>query len=71
MVYNFYKDTTIKMLKKKDIVLAGIVAGMTGFFLEGMFDYTWYNYRVILIFWMVIAFGIVATKLEEKEEGKE
>jgi hypothetical protein len=24
-----------------------------------------------LIFWMVIAFGIVATKLEEKEEGKE
>ena len=71
MVYNFYKDTTIKMLKKKDILLAGIVAGMTGFFLEGMFDYTWYNYRVILIFWMVIAFGIVATKLEEKEEGKE
>lgn len=70
MVYNFYKDTTIKMLKKKDILLAGIVAGMTGFFLEGMFDYTWYNYRVILIFWMVIAFGIVATKLEEKE-GKE
>ncbi len=71
IVFYFYKDIIIKMIKKKNIVLAGIVAGMTGFFLEGMFDYTWYNYRVILIFWMVIAFGIVATKVLDNEEGKE
>ena len=71
IVYNFYKDTTISMLKKKNILLAGIIAGLTGFFLESMFDYTWYNYRVILIFWMVLSFGIVATKLTENEDGKE
>lgn len=71
VVYNFYKEATISMLKKKNIVLAGIVAGMTGFFLESMFDYTWYNYRVILIFWMVLAFGTVASKLGENESGKE
>ena len=59
------------MLKQKNIVLAGIVAGMTGFFLEGMFDYTWYNYRVILIFWMVLAFGMVASSFTEKEARKE
>ncbi len=71
VVYNFYKEATISMLKKKNILLAGILAGMTGFFLESMFDYTWYNYRVILIFWMVLAFGIVASKLGENESGKE
>lgn len=71
VVYNFYKEATISMLKKRNIVLAGIVAGMTGFFLESMFDYTWYNYRVILIFWMVLAFGTVASKLGENESGKE
>ena len=71
VVYNFYKEATISMLKKKNIILAGIVAGMTGFFLESMFDYTWYNYRVILIFWMVLAFGTVASKLGENESGKE
>ena len=71
VVYYFYKDTTISMLKQKNIVLAGIVAGMTGFFLEGMFDYTWYNYRVILIFWMVLAFGMVASSFTEKEARKE
>jgi undecaprenyl pyrophosphate phosphatase UppP len=71
IVYNFYKDTTISMLKKKNILLAGIIAGLTGFFLESMFDYTWYNYRVILIFWMVLSFGIAATKLKENEDGKE
>ena len=71
IVYNFYKDTAISMLKKKNILLAGIIAGLTGFFLESMFDYTWYNYRVILIFWMVLSFGIAATKLKENEDGKE
>lgn len=71
ILYNFYKETVVSMLRKKDIVLAGIIAGLTGFFLEGMFDYTWYNYRVLLIFWMVLAFGSVATKIREKEERKE
>lgn len=71
IVYNFYKDTIISMLKEKNIVLAGIIAGSLGFFLESMFDYTWYNYRVILIFWMVIALGTVATNLRENKNGKE
>lgn len=71
VVYNFYKEATISMLRKKNILLAGIIAGMTGFFLESMFDYTWYNYRVILIFWMVLALGSVASKLEENKDGKE
>ena len=68
IVYQFYKGAIIAMLKKKDILLASIVAGMTGFFLESLFDYTWYNYRVVLIFWMVLSLGVARSVMEEKIE---
>ena len=56
------------MSKRKNIVLAGIIPGMAGFLLQSMFDYTWYNYRVILIFWTVIALGSVMSEIDKKEE---
>lgn len=71
VIYNFYKETTISMLKEKNIVTAGIISGVAGFLLQSMFDHTWYNYRVVLIFWMIIAFGLVATKLQSQEEVTE
>lgn len=68
IIYNFYKEAAISMSKRKNIVLAGIISGMAGFLLESMFDYTWYNYRVILIFWTVIALGSVMSEIDKKEE---
>ncbi len=69
MMYEFFKEITIHQLKKKNIVVASLGAGMLGFLLESMFDYTWYNYRVLLIFWVYLALGMVGTKLERKEEN--
>ncbi len=71
IIYNFYKTTTISAVKKKNIILVGFIASMTGFLIEGMFDYTWYNYRVILIFWIVIALGMLGAKFNQVEERKE
>lgn len=65
VLYNFYKETTIGMLKEKNILTAGIVSGVSGFLLQSLFDNTWYNYRVVLIFWIVIALGLVSTKIKE------
>lgn len=39
---------------------AAVIAGLLGFLLQGMFDYVWYNYRVLLIFWAFIGFGLAA-----------
>lgn len=66
VIYNFYKETIIKMVKEKSILTAGIIAGMSGFLLQSLFDYTWYNYRVILIFWMILALGVASSKLKEE-----
>jgi O-antigen ligase len=68
IMYNFYKETVISICKKKDIVLVGIITGMIGFLIQSMTDHTWYNYRIILIFWMIIGFGISLAKLNQEEK---
>ena len=65
IIYNFFKETIIHYTKKKDFMTIASIAAMAGFLLQSATDYTWYNYRVLLIFWIVIAIGISTTKLEE------
>lgn len=51
--------------------LVAIASAVTGFLLQGMFDNCFYNYRVFMIFWTVIAFGSVGVNLahEARTEG--
>ena len=68
VLYNFYKETIISICKKKNILTSSLIAGVSGFMLQSMFDHTWYNYRVVLIFWIIIAFGLVSTKVSKSDE---
>ena len=68
IVYNFFKETIISLVKKKKILLVGIVSGMVGFLVQSMTDHTWYNYRVVLIFWMAMAFGVSYAKIIQEEK---
>lgn len=45
------------------ITCAAVLAGLLGLLLQGAFDYIWYNYRVFLLFWMVIGIGLAARRL--------
>ena len=42
---------------KLSVVPIGIAAALFGFLLQGIFDHALYNYRVFLMFWMVIGFA--------------
>ncbi len=44
-------------------------AGIAGFLLQSMFDYTFYNYRVMAIFVMYLAFGAVLKTLGKEIEN--
>ena len=44
------------------------MSGMLGFLLQSMTDHTWYNYRVVLIFWVIIGLTITASKINIKEK---
>ena len=66
IIYNYYKETLIEYKNnKKNYLNLAAISAMAGFLLQSATDYTWYNYRVVLIFWIVIAIGISNTKLKE------
>lgn len=56
------------------VVLVGIGAATVGFLVQGLFDNCFYNYRVFMVFWSVLALGIAASNIAKSEnhntEGK-
>lgn len=53
---------------EESLVALAIGSGVAGFLLQSMFDYTFYNYRMMAMFFMVLALGVSlkACKGEEK-----
>lgn len=49
------KKTVFKSLDRAMIV--AIASGIAAFLMQGMFDYVFYNYRVLLMFWIVLGLG--------------
>lgn len=54
-----FSETVIKMRKTSNTAKAVIAlgTGVLGFLLQGLTDYVWYNYKILMIFWIVIALG--------------
>ncbi len=70
-----YLGSGIQIAKEKlkdknvSIFLIAFVSGMTGFMVQSMFDNTWYNNRIVLIFWIFIALGCAARALVKEERS--
>lgn len=50
-------------------VMTALSAGICGFLLQGMFDNCFYNYRVMLVFWCVLAMGRACVYAAEQKRG--
>lgn len=48
--------------------LSAAIAGVGGFMVQSMTDYTFYNYRVALLFWVVLGLGAGFARLIQREE---
>ena len=51
-----------KMLKA---TITGLAAGMFGYLVQGMFDNVWYNYRIVFMFYIILALtscGVLLSK---------
>ena len=61
--------TKAQQVKDKDIAMLtlGISAGVIGFLVQGIFDHLFYNYRLILIFFLFIALGMGFTRVMNEE----
>ncbi len=61
----------IKKVKDKAIkvYLIAFVSGIFGFTVQSLFDNTWYNNRIVLIFWIFVALAVATKNLVGKEEN--
>lgn len=55
--------------KPSRIYLIAAVSAVSGFLLQGMTDYSFYNNRVTLFFWVIIGLGAALTRRSKMEEG--
>lgn len=47
-----------------------LLSGAVGFMVQAMTDYSFYNYRVMFLFWAYLALGIVCARRSTLEEGR-
>lgn len=63
----YYKTMLAGFYKTKDRFIStfmiAIASGMAGYLAQGMVENIWYNNRVLLTFWVMLAFGMLAKAL--------
>lgn len=57
--------------EEMSVLMTAMAAGVCGFLLQGMFDNCFYNYRVMLIFWCVLALGRACVYYAEERSAEE
>lgn len=67
MNLEYIKDT--KDTSGRLIVIAALCSVMASL-VFGLFDYTWYNYRIFFIFWTVIAIACACVRIGREEERR-
>ncbi len=53
------------------VAMVGIGSAVVGFLVQGLFDNCFYNYRVFMIFWSVIALGVAAASVAKSKAAEE
>ena len=54
------------------LIQIAFLSGVAGFMVQAMTDFSFYNYRVMFVFWVYLALGMAAArwnKLPEEVEG--
>lgn len=69
----FVKKMSVIYMKNKKNSLNGLLAlaiscGVLGFLLQSMFDYTFYNYRMMAMFFMILALGVSIGYVKEESQ---
>ncbi len=72
-VIQYFKHIGISAIKSKEVhpLAAGLGTAMIGYLVQGMFDNVWYNYRIYMFFFMIMALGAVVYDLTVKENTHE
>ncbi len=71
LVINFFRNSASISLQSKGYkpLMTGLICGMLGYLVQGMFDNVWYNYRIYMFFFIIIALSAAAGTCLKKEKG--
>lgn len=71
MIVVYYKTLLAGFYRSKDkftsTFMIAIASGMVGYLAQGMVENIWYNNRVLLTFWVMLAFGMIAKALIKED----
>ena len=51
---------------RRRFLTGAVLSGMTGLLVQGMTDHLWFNYRIVLLFWVVVGLGLACARGEER-----
>ncbi len=70
ILVQYFKHISYSVPLKREFqpLAVGLGAAMAGYLIQGMFDNVWYNYRIYMFFFMLIALGAVLYDLAVKEK---
>jgi len=75
ILYQYFKATFAVLRRKlqgeQRILVIAAIASVVGFLVQSMTDYTFYNYRLMLFFWAVLALGMLAVRYDKLRDGGE
>ena len=73
LLYRFFRDMCASFCREKDwftrLHIVAVGAGIAGFLVQAMTDYSFYNYRVMFMFWGFLGIYLLFTKLHREEAG--
>ncbi len=63
-IYQRRMDTARRVMPRRDrLLILGFGSVFWGLLVQSVFDYTWYNYRVFQLFWVVLVLGFAAAEV--------
>jgi O-antigen ligase len=73
VVFLFFRFTCTALTRQTDrpqrLGLIASISGMCGFLVQSMTDYSFYNYRVMFLFWVYLTVGLLYARRTELKEG--
>jgi len=73
VLFQYFKATFAALRRRvtgeQRVLVIAAIAAVLGFLVQSMTDYTFYNFRVMLFFWGVLAIGVIGARYEKLREG--
>ena len=74
ILWQFVRTLCVALKDRSDwsssVLQISFLSGMAGFLVQAMTDYSFYNYRVMFMFWAYLILGMAAAKRNEMPEGR-